>query len=43
MGKDGDGPNLWLAMQSARRLWHARRKLAAEVARIPTAVAAAAE
>ena len=34
----GNGPDLWLAMQSARDLWHARRKLAAEVARIPTAV-----
>ena len=35
----GNGPDLWLAMQSARDLWFARKRLAAEVARIPTAAA----
>lgn len=32
----GNGPNLWLALQSAYDLWHAKRKLAAEIERIPT-------
>ncbi len=32
----GNGPDLWLAMQSAHDLWHARRRLRDEVARIPS-------
>src|SRR5579875_1331692 len=32
----GNGPNLWLALQSAYDLWHAKRKLAAVVEKIPT-------
>lgn len=36
----GNGPELWINMQSAHDLWHARRNLAAEVARIPTREAA---
>ena len=32
----GNGPNIWLSMQVAHDLWHATRRLAAEVARIPT-------
>jgi addiction module HigA family antidote len=36
----GNGPDLWLAMQSARDLWLARKRLAAELRRIPTAAAA---
>jgi antitoxin HigA-1 len=31
----GNGPDLWLRMQEAYDLWHARRHLAAELARIP--------
>lgn len=36
----GNGADLWLAMQHAFDLWHARRRLAGEVARIPTHAAA---
>jgi len=32
----GNGPRLWLNMQTAHDLWHARQKLAADLARIPT-------
>ncbi len=32
----GNGPGLWLAMQSAYDLWHAKRRLQDEVARIPS-------
>jgi plasmid maintenance system antidote protein VapI len=38
----GNGPELWLRMQQAYDLWHARRALKAEIARIPTAKAKAA-
>ncbi len=37
----GNGPDIWLSMQVAYDLWHAKRQLAAEVARIPTPRAAA--
>ncbi len=37
----GNGPELWLGMQQAVDLWDARRKLAAEVAKIPTPKVAA--
>jgi addiction module HigA family antidote len=36
----GNGPGLWLRMQEAHDLWHAERKLHAEIARIPRADAA---
>ncbi len=36
----GNGPGIWLAMQQARDLWLAERKLADDVARIPTMHAA---
>ncbi|MFI5395565.1 MAG: HigA family addiction module antitoxin, partial [Candidatus Binatia bacterium] len=32
----GNGPGLWLRMQQAYDLWHAHRRLRAEVDRIPT-------
>ena len=32
----GNGPGLWLRMQQAYDLWHAERRLKAEVADIPT-------
>ena len=32
----GNGPELWLRMQTDHDLWHAQRRLAKEVARIPT-------
>jgi addiction module HigA family antidote len=32
----GNGPDLWLRMQQARDLWEAKRRLADELARIPT-------
>jgi antitoxin HigA-1 len=32
----GNGPDLWLNMQATYDLWHARQKLAADLARIPT-------
>jgi antitoxin HigA-1 len=35
----GNGPALWLRMQQAHDLWHAERRLRAEVDRIPTAAA----
>jgi addiction module HigA family antidote len=38
----GNGPELWLRMQQAYDLWHARRALKGEIARIPTAKAKAA-
>jgi len=31
----GNGPRLWLAMQAAYDLWHAERRLAGELAKIP--------
>jgi addiction module HigA family antidote len=37
----GNGPDLWLNMQRAYDLWHARREMAAEIAKIPTRRAAA--
>ena len=33
----GNGPNLWLWMQEAHDLWHAERRLAAELEKIRTA------
>jgi antitoxin HigA-1 len=33
----GNGAELWLRMQQAYDLWHARRALKAEIAKIPTA------
>lgn len=35
----GNGPQLWLNMQSAFDLWHAQRALAAELEDIPTRAA----
>ena len=35
----GNGPDLWLRMQQAYDLWHAQRRLRAEIDRIPTAAA----
>ena len=32
----GGGPEVWLRMQQAYDLWHAERRLAEELARIPT-------
>ena len=32
----GNGPRLWLNMQTAYDLWHAQQKLEADLARIPT-------
>jgi antitoxin HigA-1 len=32
----GNGPDLWIGMQQAYDLWHARQKLSREVNRIPT-------
>ena len=31
----GNGPGLWLRMQQAYELWHAERKLQAEIKKIP--------
>lgn len=31
----GNGPRLWLRMQQAHDLWHAERRLRAEIERIP--------
>lgn len=36
----GNGPELWLNMQSAYDLWHARRSLAGVLETIPTRAAA---
>jgi antitoxin HigA-1 len=33
----GNGPDLWINMQKAYDMWHARRKLGREVDAIPTA------
>jgi addiction module HigA family antidote len=32
----GNGPGLWLRLQQAHDLWHAERRLAREVEKIPT-------
>ena len=32
----GNGPGLWLRMQTAYDLWHAERKLRREIEKIPT-------
>lgn len=32
----GNGPSLWLEMQTAHDLWHAERKLSRGIASIPT-------
>ena len=32
----GNGPDLWLRMQAAHDIWHAERKMKAQIARIPT-------
>ncbi len=32
----GNGPGLWLAMQSAYDLWHAKQRLRDELTRIPS-------
>jgi addiction module HigA family antidote len=32
----GNGPDLWLNMQTAYDLWHAKRALKKEIAKIPT-------
>ena len=37
----GNGPGLWLRMQQTYDLWHAEQRLAKELAKIPTAPAAA--
>jgi antitoxin HigA-1 len=37
----GNGPGLWLRMQQAHDLWHAERRLAPELKKIPTRQAAA--
>jgi antitoxin HigA-1 len=37
----GNGPGLWLRMQQAYDLWHAERRLAPELKKIPTRQAAA--
>ncbi len=37
----GNGPGLWLRMQAAHDLWHAERRLRAEVRKIPELAAAA--
>ena len=37
----GNGPGLWLRMQQVHDLWHAERRLAGELKRIPTRPAAA--
>jgi len=37
----GNGPVLWLRMQQAYDLWHAEQRLEGELAKIPTAPAAA--
>lgn len=31
----GNGPGIWLRMQQAHDLWHAERRLGADVAKIP--------
>jgi len=37
LGKfSGNGPGLWLRLQQAFDLWHAERRLAEEIANIPT-------
>jgi addiction module HigA family antidote len=36
----GNGPGLWLRMQQAYDLWHAERRLAKEIERIPSHAAA---
>jgi addiction module HigA family antidote len=36
----GNGPEIWLAMQSRRDLWATKRRLAEDVAQIPTLEAA---
>jgi addiction module HigA family antidote len=36
----GNGPELWLRMQDAFDLWHARQSIAAELAKIKTVKAA---
>ena len=36
----GNGPELWLRMQEAFDLWHARQSIAAELAKIKTVKAA---
>ena len=33
----GNGPNLWIRMQEAHDLWHARRRIAHELTSIKTA------
>ena len=33
----GNGPDLWIRMQEAHDLWHAERRIAAELASIKTA------
>jgi addiction module HigA family antidote len=38
----GDGAGVWVRMQSAYDTWHAERKLAAEIEKIPTLKPAAA-
>jgi len=37
----GNGPDLWFRMHQAYDLWHAEQRLADEIAKIPTAPAAA--
>lgn len=36
----GNGPDIWLRMQSSYDLWHARRRLTAEIDDVPTMRAA---
>jgi addiction module HigA family antidote len=32
----GNGPDLWIGMQEAYDLWHARKRIGREIERIPT-------
>jgi len=36
----GNGPDIWLRMQETHDLWHAKRAIASDLAKIKTAVAA---
>jgi addiction module HigA family antidote len=36
----GNGPDIWLRMQEAHDLWHAKRAIASDLAKIRTARAA---
>jgi addiction module HigA family antidote len=36
----GNGPDIWIKLQTTRDLWTAKRKMADTIARIPTMIAA---